>query len=322
MPDVKFYEIFKEEEKFLKKFLPCTLKVAFSAKTIQASGDKITPAGIISIRTQSKIPLSWTDDGLKAVLSRSQGYDHLVTFLSLKQSKVVCGYLKTYCARAVGEHAIFAAMALMRKFKLQVKNFETFNREGLTGFECAGRRALIIGVGKIGSEIVDVARGLKMQAKGVDVVRRMKRLPYISLKEGVRWADIIFCALPLTRQTDKMLDYKILKNVKAGCIFVNVARAEISPIRGLKRLLDEGKMGGLSLDVYPQEGAFADYLRKETKKLTPEGRIVLELSKRNNTFFTPHNAFNTHESVERKALLTAASIKHFLRYKRFPCQVV
>ena len=72
---IKMYEVFKEEQEALIQYLPKGLVEEFNPGTIQESGDK-EPAELVCIRTQSQIPSQW-DGGVKAILSRSQGFDHL-----------------------------------------------------------------------------------------------------------------------------------------------------------------------------------------------------------------------------------------------------
>lgn len=317
MLDVMFYEVFDEERKVLPKFLPPQLRVRFSPHTIQETKSPNPPAKVISIRTQSRIPSPWAGK-IAGILTRSQGYDHLTAFCRQAQSSVPCGYIGNYCARAVAEHAILTAMALLRKLKKQMGCFERFERDGLTGLECQRRRALVVGVGNIGSEIVEIARALRMDVKGSDIEKRRKDLEYVTLKEGVRWAEVVFCACSLTDQTQGMLDYGLFRHAKPGLIFVNVGRGEISPAEDLKALLSKGVLGGLSLDVYDEESALADHLRGLRRKTTTKIRSLLELSDRDNVLLTPHNAFNTAEALEDKCRLSAESIVGFLRRGEFP----
>ena len=318
--DVAFYEVFKEEEKALRKALSKNICAKFTWKTIQAQKDKEPPAKIISIRTQSEIPLAWGDKIL-AVLSRSQGHDHLLSLYRRSKRKVVCGYLSSYCATAVAEHAILAMMVLLRKIKRQMKNFEQFRRDDITGFECKGRHVLVVGVGSVGSEIVDVAKALRMVVRGVDIDHRIKSLEYVGLQKGVRWADVIFCALPLTNRTKDLFNYNLLRRAKAGTIFINISRGEVSPLRDLKKLLDEEILGGLSLDVYPEEKFLAEYLRGHSGSKHRDNKIISNLRHRDNVVFTPHNAFNTYESLEQKAVLSAEAIKMFLKKGTFPTAI-
>ncbi|MBF0523297.1 MAG: hydroxyacid dehydrogenase [Candidatus Omnitrophica bacterium] len=318
--DVMFYEVYQEEEAFIKKYLPLKIKAKYTWKTIQESANQAPPALCISIRSQSRIPLAWAKS-LDGILARTQGYDHLIAYQKQVDEKIAYGYLGNYCSRAVAEHAVMAMMFLLRKVKKQMKQFEQFHRDGLTGFECQGRKALVVGVGNIGTEIVDVAKGLRMEVRGVDLEKKLNDLTYVSLEKGVAWADVVFCALPLTPLTSGMLNHQLLKNVKPGTVFINISRGEISPVEDLKRLLESGVLGGVSLDVYPEEGFLADCLRGKQKPCRKITKVILALKDLDQVLLTPHNAFNTEEASEEKARHTAKSIVTFLKTKTFPWPV-
>jgi D-lactate dehydrogenase len=111
--------------------------------------------------------------------------------------------------------------------------------------------------------------------------------------------------------------YEALKRTKRGVIFVNVARGEMSPSADLLRLLDEDHLGGVALDVFDAESQLAVALRTGRPCDDARVRATLELAKRPNVICTPHNAFNTIESVERKAQQSVQQIEHFLKHRRF-----
>ena len=72
MFDVVFYEVFKEEEKTLEKFLPAKIRARFVSKTIQECREALPSARLISVRTQSRIPREWAAY-LDGVFTRRQG---------------------------------------------------------------------------------------------------------------------------------------------------------------------------------------------------------------------------------------------------------
>ena len=152
--DVMFYEVFAEEEAALRRYLPATVTAGFSRQTIQMEPGTAPPAAVISMRTQSVIPAPWIDQ-LQGILTRSTEFDHLQAVRRQSNGRLPCGYLPDYCARAVAEHAFLAMMALARRLKSQLRAFTTFTRDGLTGWECAGRTLLIVGVGRIGTQVID-----------------------------------------------------------------------------------------------------------------------------------------------------------------------
>ncbi len=316
MLDVYFYEAFEEEEQALKSYLPDTVSAGFSWKTIQEKGDNDPPAKVISIRTQSQIPIKWASQ-LSGILSRSTGYDHLVKYLKQIDRKIALSYLPLYCSRAVAEHAMLLWMSLLRKLPRQIKQFQTFDRDGLTGIECQEKKLLIVGVGNIGSEIAKIGQGLAMEVMGVDLVEKFSFVNYYSIHEVLPKADIIVCAMNLTDQNVNYFNYDFLRKTKTGVIFINIARGEMSPAQDLQKLLDEGHLGGLGMDVYSEESELGVALRSTSASQSKEIQPIVELSKRENVIFTPHNAFNTAEAVARKAEQSIEQICTFLNTNRF-----
>jgi D-lactate dehydrogenase len=314
--DVFFYEAFEEEAAELTSLLGKTCSFDCSTKTIQELGHAQPPAPLISIRTQSKVPPEWSDS-IGGVLSRSTGYDHLIAYGAIIKKPLPLGYLDEYATRAVAEQAILLAFALLRKLPAQTRNFSTFERDGLTGTECRGKNFLVVGVGRIGSEICAIAKSLGFIVKGVDIVRNKPGVDYISKDEGVRWADVIACSMNLTQENRHYFDYSLLKNAKTGSLFVNIARGELSPVRDLTTLLGEKRLGGVGLDVYEDESVLGVALRNPQASTSPVVKEIRSLAEFPNVILTPHNAFNTMEAVKRKAQMSVEQIRHFLKHKDF-----
>lgn len=311
MHDLFFYEAFEEESALLRTYLPAGLKAGFTGHTIQESGHTTPPAPFVSIRTQSVIPPAWGPT-LNALLTRSTGYDHVTDFQRRTGHPLACGYLPTYCARAVAEQAALLWMALLRKLPRQTRHFTAFDRDGLTGGEAAGRRLLVVGVGNIGHEVVRIGHGLDMKVAGVDIVRRHTDVTYVDTETGLRDADVIVCAMSLTPSSSGYFNYERMRDAKPGAIFVNVARGEMSPSSDLLRLVDEGRLGGVGLDVFSHEAELAVSLRAGRSSDDPEVRALLDLTKKRGVIVTPHNAFNTAEAIERKARQSVEQINAFM----------
>jgi D-lactate dehydrogenase len=268
------------------------------------------------MRTQSVIPIEWAGK-LSGILSRSTGYDHLRFYLEKAGRPIPCGYLPLYCNRAVAEQAALLWLALLRKLPQQTRQFASFNRDGLTGQECEGKRLLVVGVGHIGHEVVRIGKGLGMHVRGVDIVKRHHDVAYVSAAKGLPWADIIVCAMNLTADNLGYFNYRRLKRARRGVFFVNIARGELSPVADLLRLLNEGRLGGVALDVYEHESKLAVALREGKRAKDATTRATLALAKHPNVILTPHNAFNTEEAVERKAQQSIRQVEHFLRHGKF-----
>lgn len=314
--DVFFYEVFEEELEALKRHVPEGIDAGFSADTIQESGHTEPPAGLISIRTQSAIPLPWVSQ-LKGILARSTGFDHMKRFSEMSGINIPAGYLPLYCSRAVAEQALLLWLSLMRKLPVQMDQFRHFNRDGLTGSECEGKTLVVTGVGNIGSQVCAIGSSLGMETLGVDIVMKYPSVRYASIHEALPKADVIVCAMSLTDENRGFFNYGTLKKAKSGAIFINVARGELSPVADLLRLLEEGHLGGVGLDVFEDEGDLAVKLRSKGLCRDTGMKTIQDLLNHKNVILTPHNAFNTREALERKAAQSMDQVRHFFGHGSF-----
>ncbi|MBU0756243.1 MAG: hydroxyacid dehydrogenase, partial [Planctomycetes bacterium] len=162
-----------------------------------------------------------------------------------------------------------------------------------------------------------------MKVIGVDIVERHDFVDYLPMDAALPQADIMVCAMNLTENNAAYFDYPRLSRAKKGLVFVNIARGEMSPARDLLKLMKENRLGGLGMDVYNEESKLAVVLRGKNKDIPRnknlEGEIeaTLALSNRPDVLFTPHNAFNTAESVERKAEQSVEQVVRFLEKGTF-----
>ena len=308
---VYFYEAFEEEQLQLKKYLPTGIKAGFTWKTIQEAGHNRPPAAVISTRTQSAIPPEWAGD-ITAFISRSTGYDHLTAYREQTGCSALMGHLPLYCNRAVAEQTLMFWLALMRKLKSQLKNFNGFARDGLSGMELSGKTVAVYGVGNIGHEVLDIAASLRMQTIGVDIIQRFDDVTYVEPYSAAARADIIVAAMNLTQENRGYFNAAFWAKVKPGALFINISRGELAPTTHLLAALQKGTLAGLAIDVFDAEKDVAAYLRNGVNSDHPQVQALLKLRDRDDVILTPHNAFNTIEAVERKSEQTVKQLISFL----------
>ena len=116
----------------------------------------------------------------------------------------------------------------------------------------------VLGLGELGG-----AAAQHFSAAGYHVsgwARTAKRLPGVHCYSGqaelalaVADADVVICLLPLTAETEDLLDETFFNQVKAGTIFINVARGAIVDDTALVTALDSGQLQAACLDVFRQE---------------------------------------------------------------------
>ncbi|MFP4473632.1 MAG: NAD(P)-dependent oxidoreductase [Candidatus Omnitrophota bacterium] len=313
---VVFFEVFEEEERWIRRFLSESIPAQFYRESIQEAGRETAPCDIISIRTQSRIPKEWLKE-VRAIISRSTGYDHLYALKdAAEKTGMDFAYLPRYCARAVAEHAVTVMLALWRKIPLQMRHMTTFCRQGLTGEQWRDKNVVVVGVGNIGREAVNIARGMGMNVKGVDPVQRCHDLCYVSLDQGLKWADAVICACPLTAETRGMFNGERLRKMQRRPVFINVARGEIAVLDDVRLALEKGWISGAGLDVYENEDVLAAELRRRHNSAA--ARTLFDLMQDHNVILTPHNAFNTAQAVVEKSRQTGEIINFYEENNCFP----
>ena len=131
---------------------------------------------------------------------------------------------------------------------------------------------------------------------------------YVDLDTLYKESDIISLHCPLTDENYKMINEESLDKMKDGVVLINTSRGKLIDTKSLIKRLEQGKIGGLGLDVYEDEEEFFlndmsnSYIRDE------ELSILLTMP---NVVVTSHQAFFTKEALNKIALDTCENIKEF-----------
>ena len=117
----------------------------------------------------------------------------------------------------------------------------------------------IIGLGRIGREVAERAKAFKMRLVAYDpyvgeASARALGVEMMSVDELLSTADVISLHAVSTPETDGMINRSNLKLVKPGSYLVNLARgAMIADLDILHEALEDGRLAGVALDVFPEE---------------------------------------------------------------------
>lgn len=161
-------------------------------------------------------------------------------------------------ATAVAEMAIALLLAAIRR----LPEADAALRRGdwtpryaeRSGTTLAGRRALILGGGAIGSRIARILGAMELR---VEVLRRRPRSEAPFPEHGPEALDallpessVLVNALPATPATSGLIDARRLALLPADSAVVNVGRAEVFDERALFEALHGGALGAAGLDVW------------------------------------------------------------------------
>ena len=178
----------------------------------------------------------------------------------------------------------------------EVQQEGIWNKYKYTGHELGGHVLGIIGLGKIGSRVAELARAFNMKVAAYD--------PYVdaaamkekgadkaeTLEELCAISDYISLRTPLTGETRGMISEKEFAQMKDGAILINCARGGVVDEAAAKAALLSGKLAGFSTDVLVNELA--------GKGLGDNARLESELFGVRGFTASPHIGGSTHEAYD------------------------
>jgi len=205
---------------------------------------------------------------------------------------------------AVAELALAMIMALFRHVASATASVRAgrWEKKKFQGRELAGKTLGVVGIGNIGSILVDRCLAMKMRVVAYDPFISPEAAARLGVTlmdlEGVwREADAISLHVPLTDQTRNMIDAATLAKLKPGAVLVNCARGGIVDEAALAAALASGRLGGAALDVFESEPPAA-------------GHPLLGLD---NVVLTPHLGASTEEAQVAVAVAVAEQMAQYLQ---------
>ncbi len=176
-----------------------------------------------------------------------------------------------------------------------------WDRGAFRGRQLQGMRLGVIGVGRIGSEVVQRARAFGMTVAVHDPYLPPERaedlgVERMELDALLRASDAVTLHAPLTDETRGMIGPDRLAVMKEGALLVNAARGGLVDEEALAAALREGRLGGAALDVYEAEPLPDDSPLRDAPNLV----------------MTPHLGAATSEARREVALEIATGVRDAL----------
>jgi D-lactate dehydrogenase len=273
--------------------------------------------GVMDKTTLDKLP------ELKMIATRSTGTDH-IDLLECGKRKIAVTSVPEYGARSVAEYTAALMLAVAKKIIPAHQSIENgeFSPEGLTGIDLFGKTLGVVGVGKIGANVVKIGRGLGMKVLGVERTpdpKLAKKLGfrYADLETCLREADVVTLHVPSNPETFHLINRKNIKLMKETAILINTCRGPVVETEALLSALNSHKLRGAGLDVTEEEDQVENISMVTSKRPTKDDlQEVLSyhlLRDRDDVVFTPHNAFNTEEAIGRIVKTTIENIEGFIK---------
>lgn len=243
---------------------------------------------------------------LKLICVTATGYDNIDLPYCTEQGIAVCN-VPGYSTDSVAQLTLATVLALSTHLITYRETVHSgyYSQCGTPNIlspvwhELAGKTWGIIGCGNIGRKVAKVA-----EAMGCKVLAyRRKTDPdfeTVDLDTLLRQSDVVSVHLPLNDQTRGILSREKIALMKRDAIFVNVARGAVADEAALADAIEDGKLGGLAVDVYSVEPFPEDH---------PYSRIL----GKPNVILTPHSAWSSMEARNLCVRIVAENIQAFER---------
>jgi D-3-phosphoglycerate dehydrogenase len=207
-----------------------------------------------------------------------------------------------YCVDEVAEHVIGVMFCLARglhRYDRAVRAGDWSLTSAAPVHRIAGRTLGIVGFGRIGQAVAGRARGLGLHVLA-HAPRAVPGVERVALLELARRADFVSLHVPLTADTEGLIDRDFIDAMKPGAVLINAARGAVVDQAALTEALLAGRIAGAGLDVFVPERL-------------PAGHPLLGLE---TVLATPHTAFYSEESLADLATLAARGVAAVLAGRR------
>ncbi len=211
---------------------------------------------------------------------------------------------------AVAEHALGMLLAIMNhllKVDAEVRNGIWIRAEN-RGFEIKGKTIGILGYGNTGSSFAKKLQGFEATILAYDKYKSGFGNEWVTesgMDQIFEEADILSLHLPLTDETQWLVDSMFLGRFRKPIYLINTSRGQIVRTADLVEALRNKTVSGACLDVLEFEKfSFEDIQQQQL----PE--VFQQLLRFPNVLLSPHIAGWTHESHRRMAEVLIEKIRN------------
>ena len=274
-------------------------------KKVPELEEKIRDYEGLIVRNQTKVNAALLSraKALRVIGRAGAGYDN-IDVPAASQAGVVVAYSPEENAVSVAEHVFALLLALARKIPGADRSVKSggWERKKYHGFELLGKTLGILGLGKIGFRVALRAKAFGMRILAHDAYLSATSLhatesgaTLVSLERLLAESDFLSLHLPLTPETQGLLNGGALKKMKPTAFLINTSRGEVLVEEDLAQALKQGQLAGAALDVRPKE---------------PPGESPLHGL--DNVILTPHTAGLTYEAQEKVVEAVAEDVDRVL----------
>lgn len=252
---------------------------------------------IIRSRTKVTKEVIQAADNLKIIARAGVGVDNVDINAATEKGIMVVNSPES-TSITVAEHTMGLMLSLARKLSIADKSVKEgkWEKKRFMGIELRNKTLGVVGMGKIGSQVVKRCESFEMSSIVYDPylpeeVAETMGVKLVDLETLLKEADFITVHVPLTPETENLISTEEFKIMKEDSYIMNCARGGIIDEDALYIALKNNEIGGCALDVYVEE--------------PPKNSKLFELD---NIVLTPHIAASTKEAQRDAAIIVAEEI--------------
>ncbi len=256
---------------------------------------------VIRSVTQIKRETLQSAPDLQLIVTATSGFDHIdldackdwgVTVMHTPSANIESASQLTWALVLACTNKICKAH---REIKLG-----TWNREMLMGTELAGKTYGIVGLGRIGKRVAEIAQVFGMNVLAYDPylddpIFREAGAERHSYEELLKQSDVMSYHVPKTKETHYMFNRALFDYTHSGLIVINTSRGTVVKEQDLVEALEHNWIAGAGLDVFEREPL------QRASRLIGLPNVVL----------TPHIGASTTEAFAKASELAALKVIHF-----------
>ena len=235
--------------------------------------------------------------GLKIIAKHGVGYD-TIDIESAARRGITVSIATGANAISVAEQALALMFGVARGIAWLDARMRSghWDKADFLGTELNGKTLGIVGIGAIGLHLATICRALGMAitvfdpAPATPADRDFARAA--SIDELLATSDVVSLHCPLTPATRNMIDDARLALMKPGAILINTARGGLVDLDTVLAALEQGQIGGVGLDTFPEEPPML------SEALRRQGRLVV----------SPHVGASTHEAGVRVGTIAMGQV--------------
>jgi|TARA_B110000858_G_scaffold30502_1_gene33348 D-3-phosphoglycerate dehydrogenase len=210
---------------------------------------------------------------LKVISRVGVGIDNVdLDFCSKHHIEVIA--TKTDLSFSVAELVISLSLSFLRNIPHHFRDMQNQNWERIMGETINGKTIGIVGLGKIGKRLVELASGFNLTVLACDPYQDMEfskkySVKYCTMEELLEYSDIISIHASSEKINHPIISKDELQLMKSTALLINTSRGANIDENALLYALQKKTIGGACLDVFSQEPYEGDFANLDNVILTP-----------------------------------------------------